>query len=129
MWTAKELRLTSLDAAYHNQNLELLSAVPNSHSPVGLSVRWAECCAQESVSKRRAAVSRVGYPRSAEQLKPDRSTHSYRLAWRPERYKAESQVKAVFARLPTARFTFGSRRPAPQRRSPASRTDLHASAH
>jgi len=69
--TAKELRLTSLDAAYHNQNIKLLSPARLSFAD-GFTIEGLKVGAQEAVVQVDGRVSpALDVRASLDQLKPD----------------------------------------------------------
>jgi translocation and assembly module TamB len=127
--TAKELRLTSLDAAYHNQNIKLLSPAKLSFAD-GFAVEGLKVGAQEAVLEADGRVSpALDIHASLKQLKPDLINAFVPGLLATGTIQANAQVQGSFA-APTGKVTLDATgvRAANDAARGLPAADLHASA-
>jgi translocation and assembly module TamB len=127
--TAKELRLTSLDAAYHNQNIKLLSPARLSFAD-GFAVEGLKVGAQEAVLEADGRVSpALDIHASLKQLKPDLINAFVPGLLATGTIQANAQVQGSFA-APTGKVTLDATgvRAANEAARGLPAADLHASA-
>src|SRR5882757_8170380 len=127
--TAKELRLTSLDAAYHKQNIKLLSPAKLSFAD-GFTIEGLKVGAQEAVVQVDGRVSpALDVRASLDQLKPDLINAFVPGLLASGTIKANAQVQGTFA-APTGKVTLDATgiRAANDAARGLPATDLHAAA-
>jgi translocation and assembly module TamB len=127
--TAKELRLASLDASYHGQNIKLLSPAKLSFA-AGFAVEGLKVGAQEAVLQVAGRVSpALDIRASLDQLKPDLINAFVPGLLASGTIKADAQVQGTFA-APTGKINLDATgvRAANDAARGLPATDLHATA-